>query len=396
MTRFIQIHWLTSYPAALLNRDDSGLAKRMPFGGSLRTRISSQCLKRHWRTVDDEWSLASLSGLADIDYGKRSRVHLKTLVAEPLIREGLAEADVIKTTAAVRARLFPPSKDDAGEKGKAKKEKISSLDDLDTPQAILLGGAEVDYLKRLVRRAVTEDGDLAQALDAKRGDIAANIAELGVSATLPRGLESALFGRFVTSDLLANTDAPIHVAHAMTVHVQENESDYFTVVDDITRESGASGSAGMFDVELTSGLYYGYVAVDVPLLIANLSNDATLAGKVAEHLVHLVATVTPGAKLGSTAPYDYAELVLVETGDRQPRKLSSAFRKAVAPQMDAATSALVSHLSKLDAAYGSSETRRHMAVDPLEIVGSKSLSLSDLGTFARDTVTRSATPRTGA
>jgi CRISPR system Cascade subunit CasC len=128
MIRFVQIHWLTSYPAALLNRDDSGLAKRMPFGGSLRTRISSQCLKRHWRTVDDEWSLASLAGLAEIDYGKRSRVHLRTLVAEPLIREGLAEAGVIKTTAAVRARLFP-SKDDASEKGKAKKEKIGSLDD---------------------------------------------------------------------------------------------------------------------------------------------------------------------------------------------------------------------------------------------------------------------------
>ena len=96
MSRFIQIHWLTSYPAALLNRDDSGLAKRMPFGGSLRTRISSQCLKRHWRTVEDDWSLASLAGLAEVDYGKRSRVHLRRLIAEPLIAEGLKEADVIK------------------------------------------------------------------------------------------------------------------------------------------------------------------------------------------------------------------------------------------------------------------------------------------------------------
>ena len=32
-TRFLQIHTLHSYAAALLNRDDSGLAKRMPFGG---------------------------------------------------------------------------------------------------------------------------------------------------------------------------------------------------------------------------------------------------------------------------------------------------------------------------------------------------------------------------
>ena len=55
--RFLQIHTLHSYPAALLNRDDSGLAKRMPFGGSVRTRISSQCLKRHWRMADDEFAV---------------------------------------------------------------------------------------------------------------------------------------------------------------------------------------------------------------------------------------------------------------------------------------------------------------------------------------------------
>ena len=60
--RFLQIHTLHSYPAALLNRDDSGLAKRMPFGGSVRTRISSQCLKRHWRTAQDEFAIHSIAG----------------------------------------------------------------------------------------------------------------------------------------------------------------------------------------------------------------------------------------------------------------------------------------------------------------------------------------------
>ena len=47
--RFLQIHTLHSYSAALLNRDASGWAKRMDFGGATRTRISSQCLKWHWR-----------------------------------------------------------------------------------------------------------------------------------------------------------------------------------------------------------------------------------------------------------------------------------------------------------------------------------------------------------
>ena len=30
---FLQVHYLTSYHASLLNRDDAGLAKRIVFGG---------------------------------------------------------------------------------------------------------------------------------------------------------------------------------------------------------------------------------------------------------------------------------------------------------------------------------------------------------------------------
>ena len=60
LPRFIQIHTLHNYPAALLNRDDAGSAKRLPYGNAIRTRISSQCLKRHWRVADDVFSLSSL------------------------------------------------------------------------------------------------------------------------------------------------------------------------------------------------------------------------------------------------------------------------------------------------------------------------------------------------
>ena len=57
MTRFVQIHTLASFPAVLLNRDDAGAAKRLPYGGASRLRVSSQCLKRHWRFADDAWAL---------------------------------------------------------------------------------------------------------------------------------------------------------------------------------------------------------------------------------------------------------------------------------------------------------------------------------------------------
>ena len=304
MTRFVQIHWLTSYPAALLNRDDSGLAKRLPFGGCIRTRISSQCLKRHWRMANDDWSLSKLSDLTEADYGKRSRVHLKTLVALPLINdERLDAAAVVKATSLLKIRIFQEEGDVS-----------EDIEMLDTQQAILLGAAETKYLQDIVRRIVMGDTELEDALALKpkkkkaltpkqkelAKDLNENLVELVKGTKLPRGLETALFGRMITSDLFSDRHAALHVAHAFTVHEQEAESDYFTVVDDLTREAGETGSAGMFDTELTSGIYYGYVAVDVPLLISNLGADAQLAGQVVERLVHLVGTVTPGAKLGST------------------------------------------------------------------------------------------------
>ena len=59
--RFLQVHTLTPYTAALLNRDDSGLAKRLPYGSTLRTRVSSQCLKRHWRLAQDTHDFSQLA-----------------------------------------------------------------------------------------------------------------------------------------------------------------------------------------------------------------------------------------------------------------------------------------------------------------------------------------------
>ena len=52
MSRFIQLHLLTSYPPSNLNRDDLGRPKTAMMGGEPRLRISSQSLKRAWRTSD--------------------------------------------------------------------------------------------------------------------------------------------------------------------------------------------------------------------------------------------------------------------------------------------------------------------------------------------------------
>jgi len=338
MTRFIQIHSLSSYPGVLLNRDDAGLAKRLPYGGASRIRVSSQCLKRHWRFAEDQWALNGVG--APMGFRSREIVEREIMpkVSGPdEVREGVA--------AALVRHIY-------GAKSAAVKDR----------QAMLLGQPEIDYLARMAGEAAGDATDrktAEAAIDARfgKGEGKRNLATMKeVAGNLAAGLESALFGRMVTSDPEANTDAAIHVAHSFTVHAEESESDYFTVVDDLRVRDSEAGSGGIFDTELTSGLFYGYVVVDVNLLVGNLAGDRDLAGNVVEHLIHLIATVSPGAKKGSTAPYGYADLLLVELGRRQPRSLAGAFRKAVPLKRDGdvaadAVSALAEHMTKLDACY---------------------------------------------
>ncbi len=354
--RFVQIHTLTSYPAVLLNRDDAGLAKRLPYGGVSRIRVSSQCLKRHWRVVDDEWALREIGAPLAV----RSREVVEREIV-PKLAGAAPEITKAVETALVK-KLF-------GDKGIDRKNR----------QALLLGRPEIDYLIRLAREAVAAGGvkQAEAVIEAHigKGDGKKNLAAMReVAGNLAAGLESALFGRMVTSDPEANTDAAIHVAHAFTVHAEESESDYFTVVDDLRRlDEGEAGTAGIFETELTSGLFYGYVVVDVPTLVDNVGGDRALAARVVEHLIHLIATVSPGAKKGGTAPYAYAELMLVETGRRQPRSLAGAFRAPVSlNEQDVLASALTKlggHLENLDAAYGAREDRAMLCAANVSLAG---------------------------
>lgn len=381
LSRFLQIHTLHSYPAALLNRDDSGLAKRMPFGDCVRTRISSQCLKRHWRSTQDEFALSAMSPDAI-----RSRNVVDREVIEPLEQAGEISAEVLTVVQnAFNVGVY-------GEKGTSQKER----------QPLLLGLPEVEYLREKADAICTEHATDAKAageaatnlFSARRGE-GNNFRAFREQASMPGGLVGALFGRMVTSDPGANIEAAIHVAHAFTVHREESESDYFSVVDDLQRDDEDAGAAHIGDMELTAGLFYGYVVVDAPGLVSNLEGcppddwqnaDKSLASQVVRHLIHLIATVSPGAKLGSTAPYAYADLMLIEAGSRQPRSLANAFRKPSKAQTDDAVRNLSAYLDCLDNAYGANESRRVMSLEECAIPSAARANLDELAQWAANAV----------
>lgn len=395
--RFLQIHTLHTYPAALLNRDDAGLAKRLPLGNAVRTRISSQCLKRHWRVVDDQFALSRL----DVPMAIRSRGTLE-LISKRIQESGVSESMAQAAAEAMR---------DAGLLDKGGKEKKGE-DALKTGQAVLLGKPEIDYL---IQRCVdlASDGVDEKALKEsialwlKGKDEKRNIEAMKHGS----GLESALFGRMVTSDVLTSREAAVYVAHAFTVHQAQVENDYFTVVDDLLQDAGELGSAGIFDTELASGLYYGYVVVDVPQLVQNLEGEdfrdcfaagtpaerRVLAGRVVQHLLHLIATVSPGAKRGSTAPFDWAKFMLVEAGDWQPRSLAGAFHDALPLDGKEGTirqrtvDRLSREIAAMDDAYGAPLSRRFLAVDQdVKVPGGERMNLDRLADWAKEIIEQGA------
>lgn len=368
--RFLQIHSLHGYPAALLNRDDSGLAKRMAYGGTIRTRISSQCLKRHWRVSDDIYALSGIDGATA---AIRSREIVTRRVIEPLQAAGHDEEIIKVIGEEFQLAIY-------GDRGGTRTGR----------QPLLLGEPEIEYLASEAQKIVDAHGTDPEAAEEAAKDwrkaANANMKTLRENCSLPGGLVAALFGRMVTSDVEANIDAAVHVAHAFTVHEEESESDYFTVVDDLHRIEDDAGADHIGESELTSGLFYGYVVLDREMLLRNLGSDSEMAGEVTRRLVHLIATVTPGAKLGSTAPYDYASWLLVEAGEHQPRSLAEAFRKPCKALVDEAEAEVNAHIEKIDAAYGTNEARRSMSLTNTPISGAELLPLSDLAAWAGSTI----------
>ncbi|MCY4386847.1 MAG: type I-E CRISPR-associated protein Cas7/Cse4/CasC [Desulfurellaceae bacterium] len=363
--RFLQIHTLSPYTGTLLNRDDTGLAKRLPYGGALRTRVSSQCLKRHWRSAVEKYALHTIGGEELKAYRSRELVTHK--VIKPLY-DRFPDEVVKALEPEIQQAVY-------GDKGTTKKSR----------QTLLFGKPEIDWLAQEAVRLAQEAKDDAEAATkaAKdwRKDFRANIKAMRDSATLPAGLTAALFGRMVTSDPDANITAPVHVAHAFTVHEEEAESDYFTAVDDLSEDE--PGADTIQETELTSGLFYGYVVVDLPGLLDNLGGNTDMAGAVLHNLIYLIAEVSPGAKLGSTAPYGRASLMILEAGDRQPRTLAEAYRRPCAPDTDEAVAKLADYLKWIDEAYDTGEERRVLTRADVELPRAERGSLADLAKWAK-------------
>jgi len=323
MTRFVQLHLLISYPPANLNRDDLGNPKTARMGGVERLRVSSQSLKRAWRT--SELFQQALAG----SIGTRTK-RLGVEVFEALITAGIGEKQA-KDWAGQIAKVY----------GAVKKD-----NPLEIEQLVHVAPEERATLDALVATLVQE----------KRGP---TDEELDTLLHTQTAVDIGMFGRMLASKTQFNGEAAVQVAHAIGVHASAIEDDYFTAVDDLNLNE--PGAAHIGESGFAAAVFYQYLCIDRDLLKRNLGGDQGLTEKALRALVQAALTVGPSGKQNSFASRAYAHYALAEKGPQQPRSLSLAFVKPIAGDDYAggAVQALERVRDNMDKVYGSCAASRN-------------------------------------
>ncbi len=387
MGNFLQLHLLTSYPPANLNRDDLGRPKTAMMGGALRLRVSSQSLKRAWRTSD--FFEATLNGKRTKDMGRKIRLALLSGVSLlDLLDKDDVEVEVGKTSFPdkdakhwaweiasrfVDKRGKPNSEDDEEDdepKDAKKKEKKSNIDKetLKCEQLVFYSREEIEKMDGLIKKILSEKG--------LKDEDYQGLPSNGLGT-----IDVAMFGRMLANSTKSNIEAAVQVAHAITVHKVAVEDDYFTAVDDLNKSEVDSRSAHIGETAFAAGLFYLYVCVDCDLLVGNLRGDKVLARKTLKALTEAAAKVAPTGKQNSFASRAYAIYILAEKGKHQPRSLSAAFLKAVSgtDYPEEAIQKLKETRDKMDQVYGPI-AEKSCEMDYLHVKG----SLKELLDFVAD------------
>lgn len=376
MSCFIQLHLLTSYPPANLNRDDLGRPKTAVMGGAQRLRISSQSLKRAWRTSDILQNVLAINGGlrtkrlgAYIYHSLVSGKPLKGLLHQPLVslEETIGEkatdfpAKKAKEFAWSIASVFvdkPKKKSDDtgaddddvdddekkkdGKKGKKPGKSNVDKETLRNEQLVFYSTSEIEAIETMIL-SIREKASLPD--DKKlRGLVSSRIQDADI----------AMFGRMLAASPDKNVEAAVQVAHAISVHKVTVEDDYFSAVDDLNFGEEDSGAGHIGETEFAAGLFYSYLCINFDLLLKNLQGDANLASAAVRALTEAAATVAPSGKQNSFASRAYASYILAEKGSRQPRSLSVAFLKPISgtDMLADAIKALKDTRDDMDKVYG--------------------------------------------
>lgn len=375
----LDLHILQTVPPSNLNRDDTGTPKTAVYGGVRRARVSSQAWKRATRS-------AFHSLLDPAELGVRTK-RVAELVSDAIQRRDGSLDDTERwalaaetITAATGSKIDPP------------KRKAANGDDAVAPESkylMFLSAHQVDALAEL---ALEGRDDITTFLKDKD-----NKARAKQLANARHSVDIALFGRMVADGADINVDAAAQVAHAISVHRVENETDYYTAVDDRkNRETDDLGAGMIGNIDFNSATLYRYAALDVDLLRRNLGmglrdgeGPATPVRRAVEAFVEGFICSLPTGKINTFGNNTLPDVVIAKLRTARPVSFVSAFEAPCRTDDETggylrdACARLARQITEIEEAYGITDDdhtwimRAGESTEPLAAVGDR-MPLRDL------------------
>ncbi|MGW6771663.1 type I-E CRISPR-associated protein Cas7/Cse4/CasC [Streptomyces sp. NPDC055037] len=379
---FLDVHALQTVPPSNLNRDDTGAPKSAVYGGVPRARVSSQAWKRATRTYFSDENLLDPSEL-----GVRTKKVAEVLAAritdmDPALNGAEAlrlAAEVIHGATGSKIEV-PKRKTDAAKTDAAKADAVRDGADEPAPESKYLMFLSARQLDGLAALAVKGADDIKAYLKDK--DNKAHAREV---ADTRHSVDIALFGRMVADSADFNVDAAVQVAHAISVHRVDNESDYYTAVDDENTE--AESGAGMIGtVDFNSATLYRYAALGVHQLAKNLGEGlreeeprTAPVRRAVEAFVRSFLESLPTGKINTFGHHTLPDAVVVKLRTMRPISFVAAFEDPVtgaSGHLREAVARLAEYIPEVERAYGDEESTLSWVLR----VGPNTEKLSGLGT----------------
>jgi CRISPR system Cascade subunit CasC len=265
----IEIHMIKNHSPSNLNRDDLGAPKTCYFGGVLRSRISSQCLKRSIRMSEE---------FRDLLGGIRTR-QLAKLIADKVT----GKLDMKKRAAEILEKCGIAPKD--------------------TNKSDMLVYTTNDAITRMANLLRDGDGKTKDQLALEFGEIISKLVDVP---------DIALSGRMLETGILKDTtvDAALQVAHAISTHEARPEVDYYVAADDIPGDD--AGAAYVDEAMFSSACFYKYFSINWEDLIKNLRGSKELAAHTVGAFLRGASLVTPSGKQNSFAAHNCPSGIMIE------------------------------------------------------------------------------------
>lgn len=337
---FIELHIIQTLPPSNPNRGQDGAPKCVTYGGTLRSRMSSQSQKRAARL----WYQQNL-GIPREKLAARSRRWDDYLADALTIESGNPMRQ--KIAARLVLAMFNVSVDKllftALKRGDnllfLSQHEVNTIAAIADQHGELIGGLvdrALDYQQLAQERGV-EKLDKYDRHPTKK-EVAALSRALGnISSAVPGDV--ALFGRMMAQLTETSVDGCVQVADAISVNPtirsktadgwRVGEIDFFSAVDDITLTTDDLGGAGMIgESTITSPVYYRYANLCFSELV-RLVGDESVASQFAAGFINGFVRALPSGYVRSHAHNTLPDAIIIQATSHQPYTHAPAFLEAI-------------------------------------------------------------------